>query len=74
MNSSEIMDAAIQLKPVDRVPNAPFYEAPICRYAGISQIESSYRKDAFPIHPIDPPAPREGTITNHRSDHFRDRL
>ena len=34
MNSSEIMDAAIQLKPVDRVPNAPFYEAPICRYFG----------------------------------------
>jgi hypothetical protein len=26
------MDAAIHLKPVDRVPNAPFYEAPICTY------------------------------------------
>jgi len=28
------MDAAIHLKPVDRMPNAPFYEAPICRYFG----------------------------------------
>jgi uroporphyrinogen decarboxylase len=28
------MDAAIHLKPVDRVPNAPFYEAPICSYFG----------------------------------------
>jgi len=28
------MNAAIHLKPVDRVPNAPFYEAPICRYFG----------------------------------------
>jgi len=28
------MNAAIYLKPVDRVPNAPFYEAPICRYFG----------------------------------------
>jgi uroporphyrinogen decarboxylase len=34
MNSSERMDAAINLKPVDRVPNAPFYEAPICTYFG----------------------------------------
>ena len=34
MNSTERMDAAIQLKPVDRVPNAPFYEAPICTYFG----------------------------------------
>ena len=34
MNSKERMDAAIHLKPVDRVPNAPFYEAPICRYFG----------------------------------------
>jgi len=34
MNSSERMNAAISLKPVDRVPNAPFYEAPICRYFG----------------------------------------
>lgn len=32
MNSIERMDAAINLKPVDRVPNAPFYEAPICSY------------------------------------------
>jgi len=34
MNSTERMDAAINLKPVDRVPNAPFYEAPICTYFG----------------------------------------
>jgi uroporphyrinogen-III decarboxylase len=34
MNSSERMEAAINLKPVDRVPNAPFYEAPICTYFG----------------------------------------
>ena len=36
MNSKERMDAAIHLKPVDRVPNAPFYEAPICNYFGAS--------------------------------------
>jgi uroporphyrinogen decarboxylase len=36
MNSTERMDAAIHLKPVDRVPNAPFYEAPICSYFGTS--------------------------------------
>ena len=34
MNSRERMEAAINLKPVDRVPNAPFYEAPICTYFG----------------------------------------
>ncbi|MDM8556809.1 uroporphyrinogen decarboxylase family protein [Desulfococcaceae bacterium HSG7] len=34
MNASERMAAAIALKPVDRIPNAPFYEAPICRYFG----------------------------------------
>ena len=34
MNSTERMDAAIHLKPVGRVPNAPFYEAPICTYFG----------------------------------------
>ena len=34
MNPRERMDAAIHLKPVDRVPNAPFYEAPICNYFG----------------------------------------
>lgn len=34
MNAAQRMDAAINLKPVDRVPNAPFYEAPICRYFG----------------------------------------
>ena len=36
MNSTERMNAAIHLKPVDRVPNAPFYEAPICNYFGAS--------------------------------------
>jgi uroporphyrinogen decarboxylase len=30
------MNAAINLQPVDRIPNAPFYEAPICRYLGSS--------------------------------------
>ena len=34
MNSSERMDAAIHLRPVDRIPNVPFYEAPICTYFG----------------------------------------
>ena len=34
MNASERMAAAINLKPVDRIPNATFYEAPICRYFG----------------------------------------
>lgn len=34
MNASERMAAAIALIPVDRIPNAPFYEAPICRYFG----------------------------------------
>ena len=34
MNARERMDAAINLQPVDRVPNAPFYEAPICNYFG----------------------------------------
>ena len=34
MNAAERMDAAINLKPVDRVPNAPFQEAPVCRYFG----------------------------------------
>lgn len=34
MNSTERMDAAIRLKPVDRIPNASFYEAPICSYFG----------------------------------------
>ena len=32
MNSIERMQAAINLEPVDRIPNAPFYEAPICSY------------------------------------------
>ncbi|MCK5203213.1 MAG: hypothetical protein KAR15_05055, partial [Desulfobacterales bacterium] len=34
MNARERMAAAMALKPVDRIPNAPFYEAPICRYFG----------------------------------------
>ena len=34
MNASERMAAAIALKPVDRIPNAPFQEAPVCRYFG----------------------------------------
>jgi uroporphyrinogen decarboxylase len=34
MNASERMAAAIALKPVDRIPNASFYEAPVCRYFG----------------------------------------
>jgi hypothetical protein len=29
MNARERMDAAIHLRPVDRIPNTPFYEAPI---------------------------------------------
>ena len=36
MNATERMNAAINLEPVDRVPNAPFYEAPICNYFGPS--------------------------------------
>jgi len=36
MNARERMNAAITLQPVDRVPNAPFYEAPICTYFGSS--------------------------------------
>jgi len=36
MNSTERMQAAIRMQPVDRIPNAPFYEAPICRYFGSS--------------------------------------
>ncbi len=36
MNATERMNAAINLQPVDRVPNAPFYEAPICNYFGSS--------------------------------------
>jgi uroporphyrinogen decarboxylase len=36
VNAKERMDAAINLQPVDRVPNAPFYEAPICNYFGSS--------------------------------------
>ncbi|MCG8632933.1 MAG: hypothetical protein MI863_03845 [Desulfobacterales bacterium] len=34
MNAKERMEAAIGLKPVDRVPNAPFNEAPVCNYYG----------------------------------------
>jgi uroporphyrinogen decarboxylase len=36
MNAVERMDAAINLRLTDRVPNAPFYEAPICVYFGSS--------------------------------------
>jgi len=36
MNAAERMKAAINLESVDRVPNGPFYEAPICRYYGTS--------------------------------------
>ena len=34
MNSTERMLAALALQPTDRIPNAPFYEAPICNYFG----------------------------------------
>jgi uroporphyrinogen decarboxylase len=34
MNASERMAAAMAMEPVDRIPNAPFQEAPICRYFG----------------------------------------
>jgi len=34
MNAKERMEAAINLKPVDKVPNAPFTEAPVCNYFG----------------------------------------
>lgn len=34
MNASERMAAAIALKSVDRIPNAPFHEGPICKYFG----------------------------------------
>ena len=36
MNSSERLKLAINMKKVDRVPNAPFHEAPICKYYGKS--------------------------------------
>jgi len=36
MNSFERFNLAINMKEVDRVPNAPFYEAPICKYFGES--------------------------------------
>lgn len=34
MNARERLEAAINLKPVDKVPNAPFNEAPVCHYYG----------------------------------------
>ena len=34
MNAKERMEAAINMKPVDKVPNAPFTEAPVCNYYG----------------------------------------
>jgi len=36
MNARERMEAAINLMPVDKVPNAPFTEAPVCNYYGSS--------------------------------------
>jgi len=47
MNPKERMDAAINLQPVDRVPNAPFYEAPICTYFG-----SSFRAALLETQPM----------------------
>ena len=47
MNSRERMNAAINLQPVDRVPNAPFYEAPICRYFGSSFREALLEDQAM---------------------------
>jgi len=53
MNSTERMDAAVNLKPVDRVPNAPFYEAPICTYFGSTfkeaLLEGQAMKDAHMV-------------------------
>jgi len=34
MNAKQRMEAAINLKTVDKVPNAPFNEAPVCKYYG----------------------------------------
>jgi uroporphyrinogen decarboxylase len=34
MNAKERIQAAVNLKPVDKVPNAPFTEAPVCQYFG----------------------------------------
>ena len=47
MIPKERMDAAINLQPVDRVPNAPFYEAPICTYFG-----SSFRAALLEAQPM----------------------
>jgi uroporphyrinogen decarboxylase len=47
MNSRERMEAAINLQAVDRVPNAPFYEAPICRYFGSSFREALLEDQAL---------------------------
>ena len=47
MNSTERMRAAIRLEPVDRVPNAPFYEAPICAYFGSSLREALLEEKAM---------------------------
>jgi hypothetical protein len=44
MNVNERTAAAIALKPVDRVPNAPFYEAPVCRYFG-KNFRATLRED-----------------------------
>ena len=47
LNPKERMNAAINLQPVDRVPNAPFYEAPICTYFG-----SSFRAALLEAQPM----------------------
>lgn len=50
MNSKQRMEAAIRLQPVDKVPNAPFTEAPVCFYFGsgfrASLLESTHMRDA----------------------------
>ena len=47
MNAKERMAAAIALKPVNRVPNAPFQEAPMCRYFGKSFREALLEGEAM---------------------------
>jgi len=44
MNATERMNAAIKPEPVDRVPNAPFYEAPMCKY-----FDSSFKGALLPL-------------------------
>jgi uroporphyrinogen decarboxylase len=47
MNATERMEAALALRPVDRVPNAPFYEAPVCRYFGSTLREALLEPEAM---------------------------